>query len=32
MIERVIVWLKGWGGVEFVTFGECARQWKEENN
>ncbi|KAL3490751.1 hypothetical protein BJX62DRAFT_136836 [Aspergillus germanicus] len=32
MIERVIVWLKGWEGVEFVTFGECARQWKEENN
>ncbi|KAL3466957.1 hypothetical protein BJX64DRAFT_204859 [Aspergillus heterothallicus] len=31
MIERVIVWLKGQKGVEFVTFGECARGWKKEN-
>ncbi|KAL4758334.1 polysaccharide deacetylase family protein [Aspergillus foveolatus] len=28
MIDRVIGWLKGWEGVEFVTFGECAKEWK----
>ncbi|KAL4793936.1 hypothetical protein BDV19DRAFT_365621 [Aspergillus venezuelensis] len=28
MVERVIVWLKRWEGVQFVTFGECAGQWK----
>ena len=26
MIERVVVWLKERG--EFVTFGECAEEWK----
>ncbi|KAL4933038.1 polysaccharide deacetylase family protein [Aspergillus undulatus] len=30
MVERVILFLKGWEGVEFVTFGECAEGWKRE--
>ncbi|BCS17469.1 polysaccharide deacetylase family protein [Aspergillus puulaauensis] len=28
MIDRVIEWLKGWDGVEFSTYGDCAKQWK----
>lgn len=31
MIERVLKWLKEWGGlVEFLTFEEIAERWKEE--
>jgi hypothetical protein len=30
MVERVLKWLKGWGGlVEFLTFEEIAERWKE---
>jgi len=30
MIERVITWLMGFGEeVEFLTFGEVARRWKD---
>ncbi|KAL4912967.1 hypothetical protein BDW62DRAFT_215896 [Aspergillus aurantiobrunneus] len=29
MVDRVVGWLKGWEGVEFTTFGECARKWKD---
>ncbi len=28
MIDRVIEWLKGWDGVEFSTYGDCATEWK----
>jgi hypothetical protein len=32
MIERVVKWLQGWGGeVEFCTYEEAAREWKEKN-
>lgn len=32
MIERVIVWLKSWEGVEFTTFGKCATEWKQRRS
>ncbi|KAL2871687.1 polysaccharide deacetylase family protein [Aspergillus lucknowensis] len=32
MIDRVIAWLKGWEGVEFVTFGRCASEWKDSHS
>jgi peptidoglycan/xylan/chitin deacetylase (PgdA/CDA1 family) len=32
MIERMVKWLQGWGGeVEFCTYEEAAREWKEKN-
>lgn len=32
MIERFVGWLKGWAGeVEFCTYEEAAREWKEKN-
>lgn len=32
MIERVVKWLQGWGGeVEFCTYEDAAREWKEKN-
>lgn len=33
MIERVVKWLQGWGEeVEFVTYENAAREWKEKNS
>lgn len=32
MIERVLKWMQGWGAeVEFCTYEEAAREWKEKN-
>jgi peptidoglycan/xylan/chitin deacetylase (PgdA/CDA1 family) len=32
MVERFIKWLQGWGGeVEFCTYEDAAREWKEKN-
>ncbi|KAF2833975.1 polysaccharide deacetylase family protein-like protein [Ophiobolus disseminans] len=32
MVERVVKWLQGWGGeVEFCTYEDAAREWKERN-
>ncbi|KAF2848973.1 polysaccharide deacetylase family protein-like protein [Plenodomus tracheiphilus IPT5] len=32
MIERVLKWLQGWGAeVEFCTYEEAAKEWKEKN-
>jgi peptidoglycan/xylan/chitin deacetylase (PgdA/CDA1 family) len=32
MVERVIVWLKGWGQeVEFCTYEEAAGEWRDKN-
>jgi hypothetical protein len=32
MIERFVKWLQGWGEeVEFCTYEEAAREWKEKN-
>ncbi|OAK95771.1 NAD(P)-binding protein [Phaeosphaeriaceae sp. SRC1lsM3a] len=32
MIERFMKWLQGWGGeVEFCTYEEAAKEWKERN-
>ncbi|KAJ4354723.1 hypothetical protein N0V95_003564 [Ascochyta clinopodiicola] len=32
MVERIIVYLKGWGSeVEFCTFEAAAKEWKEKN-
>jgi peptidoglycan/xylan/chitin deacetylase (PgdA/CDA1 family) len=33
MVERVVKWLQGWGEeVEFVTYENAAREWKEKNS
>ncbi|KAH8730173.1 hypothetical protein GQ44DRAFT_482767 [Phaeosphaeriaceae sp. PMI808] len=32
MVERIVVWLKGWNeDVEFCTYEEAASEWKEKN-
>jgi peptidoglycan/xylan/chitin deacetylase (PgdA/CDA1 family) len=33
MVERFVKWLQGWGGeVEFCTYEDAAREWKEKNS
>lgn len=32
MVERFVKWLQGWGGeVEFCTYEEAAKEWREKN-
>jgi peptidoglycan/xylan/chitin deacetylase (PgdA/CDA1 family) len=31
MVERIVVWLKGWEEVEFCTYVDAAGEWREKN-